>query len=42
MFTDAIKLTHTKNDTGENVDINLLKILGKTIEEIIEIINGKI
>jgi aminopeptidase YwaD len=39
IFTDAIKLTHTKNDTLERVDINLLNKLCKTIENIIEIVN---
>ena len=39
MFTDSIKITHTKNDIMDIVDIELLKSLGKTIENIIEIID---
>ncbi len=39
MFTDAIKLTHTKNDIPEHVAIDLLKTLSKSIQHIIEILD---
>ena len=39
MFTNAVKYTHTKKDTMEIIDINLLKELGETIENILEIID---
>jgi aminopeptidase YwaD len=39
MFTDLIKITHTQNDIIENIDMNLLKILRKSIESIIKIID---
>jgi aminopeptidase YwaD len=42
MFTDGIKLTHTKNDVIEVVDMNLLKKLSESIVNILEIINEKI
>ncbi|GHU22776.1 aminopeptidase [Spirochaetia bacterium] len=41
MFTDSIKLTHTKMDKEEIVDIKLLSALSKSIVNILEIINGK-
>jgi aminopeptidase YwaD len=41
MFTDTIKLTHTQNDIVENVDMELLKELSKTIVDIIELIDSK-
>jgi len=41
MFTDTMKITHTKSDTLKIVDIELLKTLSKIIESIIEKINEK-
>jgi len=41
MFTDLIKVTHTKKDRIELVDIDLLKQLSKSIVNIIEIIDKK-
>jgi len=42
MFTDLIKITHTKNDKIELVDINLLKQLSKSIANIIETIDREL
>ena len=39
MFTDLIKITHTKNDKIELVDINILKQLSKSVVNIIGIID---
>jgi aminopeptidase YwaD len=39
MFTDLMKITHTKNDKMELVDINLLKQLSKSLSKIIETID---
>jgi len=36
MFTHLMKITHTKNDKNELVDINLLERLGETIANIIK------
>jgi aminopeptidase YwaD len=41
MFGDAIKLTHSKKDKMEIVNIQLLKDLSQTIKKIIEIIDTK-
>jgi len=39
MFTDLIKIIHTKNDKMELVDLSLLKMLSKSIKNLIEIID---
>lgn len=36
MFTDALKVTHTKHDTAELVDISLLETLSQSVQNIIE------
>lgn len=37
MFTDSIKLTHTKMDKDKIVDLDVLKTLSKSIENILEL-----
>jgi aminopeptidase YwaD len=39
MFTDLVKITHTKNDKIELIDINLLKNLSNKVENIIKILD---
>ncbi|GBU24407.1 hypothetical protein R83H12_01037 [Fibrobacteria bacterium R8-3-H12] len=41
MFTDLMKITHTKDDRKELVDIGLLKALSKTIVNVIETMDGE-
>ena len=41
MFTELMKITHSKNDKIELVDINLLGALAKTIENIIKTLDTK-